>query len=78
MRRVLPTLPLLCKAFQIQILATTHSLEVVDACIAVLPPEESSLVLYRLPDRTANDKTIRRFDGPDVKLMRSEYGMEVR
>ena len=78
MSQVLPRLIDLCKAFNVQIIATTHSLEAIDGFIEGLDAAAAGPTLYRLPDRAAENKTVKRFEWSDVKLMRSEYGMEVR
>lgn len=60
-----------CREAGIQIFATTHSLEAVDAILEGVPAE--NLVLYRLHDGNA-----RRFGGDLLHISRLELGQEVR
>ena len=60
----------------VQIFATTHSLEAVDALLAV---NESALdlVLYRLEPKETQTKVVRH-DWNRLKRLREELGQEVR
>jgi hypothetical protein len=60
-----------CKEARVQVFATTHSLEAVDAVLATVPSED--LVLYRFRDGQA-----RRYDGDRLHFARVELGHEVR
>jgi predicted ATPase len=60
-----------CRDAGIQMFATTHSLEAVDAILEGVPPED--LVLYRLEQGKA-----RRFGGELLQISRLELGQEVR
>jgi hypothetical protein len=60
-----------CRESGIQLFATTHSLEAVDAMLA--GTEKQDLVLYRIREGTA-----RRLDGELLRMSRMELGQEVR
>lgn len=60
-----------CTEASIQLFATTHSLEAVDAMLAGASDED--LVLYRIQDSEA-----RRFSGRTLRLARHQFGQEVR
>lgn len=74
-----------CKEREIQLFATTHSLEAVDALLNYTSSQGTSngqswindLVLYRLENQ--NGKSLaRRFDADKLKILREELGQEVR
>jgi AAA15 family ATPase/GTPase len=60
-----------CQEIGIQLFATTHSLEAVDAMLE--GTEKQNLVLYRIREGRA-----RRFDGEILHMSRMELGQEVR
>ena len=60
-----------CRDSGIQLFATTHSLEAVDAMLA--GTEKQDLVLYRIREGRA-----RRLDGELLRMSRMELGQEVR
>jgi AAA15 family ATPase/GTPase len=60
-----------CRDSEIQLFATTHSLEAVDAILA--GTEKQDLVLYRIREGKA-----RRLDGDLLHMSRMELGQEVR
>jgi hypothetical protein len=60
-----------CRESGIQLFATTHSLEAVDAMLA--GTEKQDLVLYRIREGSA-----RRLDGELLRMSRMELGQEVR
>jgi hypothetical protein len=60
-----------CRDSEIQLFATTHSLEAVDAMLA--GPTNQDLVLYRIREGRA-----RRLDGELLRTSRMELGQEVR
>jgi AAA domain, putative AbiEii toxin, Type IV TA system len=65
-----------CKEMDVQLFATTHSLETVDALLEVTE-SSSELVLYRLESK--EDKTrVFRHDWNRLKRLREELGQEVR
>jgi predicted ATP-dependent endonuclease of OLD family len=64
------------KAMDVQIFATTHSLETVDALLAV-NKSASDLVLYRLEKKETQTKVVRH-DWSRLKRLRENLGMEVR
>nr|WP_287527629.1 AAA family ATPase [Okeania sp. SIO2C2] len=65
-----------CRKMNIQLFATTHSLETVDA---MLDASESTndLVLYRLYQKDMQTKTV-RIDQPKLGRVRENLGLEVR
>ncbi len=64
------------KEMNVQIFATTHSLEAVDALLAV-NENASDLVLYRLEPKETQTKVVRH-DWSRLKRLREELGQEVR
>jgi AAA15 family ATPase/GTPase len=64
------------KVMDVQIFATTHSLEAVDALLAV-NESASDLVLYRLEPKETQTKVVRH-DWSRLKRLRENLGMEVR
>ena len=65
-----------CKEMDVQLFATTHSLETVDALLEVIE-DESDLVLYRLEPKEMQTRVVRH-DGKRLKRLREELGQEVR
>lgn len=63
-----------CRALGVQLFATTHSLEAVDAIVEESAEARESLVAFVLkPDGPA-----RRVEGARLKTMREEYGFDIR
>ena len=65
-----------CTEMDVQLFATTHSLEAVDALLEVTE-SDSDLVLYRLEPREGKTKVVRH-DGHRLRRLREELGQEVR
>ena len=65
-----------CKEMNVQLFATTHSLEAVDALLAVTETA-SDLVLYRLEPKEIQTKVVRH-DWSRLKRLREDLGQEVR
>jgi energy-coupling factor transporter ATP-binding protein EcfA2 len=65
-----------CKEMDIQLFATTHSLEAVDALIKVTTTE-SDLVLYRIEPKSDHTRVIRH-PWDRLKRLREDLGQEVR
>ena len=65
-----------CKEMDVQLFATTHSLEAVDALLEVTE-HESDLVLYRLEPKEMQTRVVRH-DWDRLKRLREELGQEVR
>lgn len=65
-----------CKEMDVQLFATTHSLEAVDALLEVTE-YESDLVLYRLEPKEMQTRVVRH-DWDRLKRLREELGQEVR
>ena len=65
-----------CKEMDVQLFATTHSLEAVDALLDVTE-YESDLVLYRLEPKEMQTRVVRH-DWDRLKRLREELGQEVR
>jgi AAA15 family ATPase/GTPase len=65
-----------CKQMNVQLFATTHSLETVDAMLDA-SDSETDLVLYRLEKRESQTKAI-RLDRETLHIVRDELGQEVR
>jgi hypothetical protein len=60
-----------CRTNRVQLFATTHSLEAVDAMLEAVP--DNDVVLFRLKNGEA-----RRYDGKLLRTARMELGQEVR
>ena len=65
-----------CQQMDIQLFATTHSLETVDAVLDATEPE-TDLVLYRLEPQKLQTQTT-RIDGETLQRLRLDLGREVR
>ncbi|MFM7907086.1 MAG: hypothetical protein ACKPA9_18625 [Microcystis sp.] len=65
-----------CQKMNVQLFATTHSLEAVDALLEVTEPE-SDLVLYRLEPKENYTRVVRH-DWTRLKSLREDLGQEVR
>jgi AAA15 family ATPase/GTPase len=65
-----------CQVMNVQLFATTHSLEAVDALLEVTKSEEE-LVLYRLEPTEGNTR-VTRHDWDRLRILREELGQEVR
>ena len=65
-----------CKKMDIQLFATTHSLEVIDKLLSTTE-SSSDLVFYRLEPKKLQTKVIRH-DWNRLKILREELGQEVR
>lgn len=65
-----------CKELDVQLFATTHSLEAVDSLLEVTEAE-SDLVLHRLEPKETHTRVVRH-DWSRLKLLREDLGQEVR
>lgn len=65
-----------CIEMDVQLFATTHSLEAVDALLEVTE-SDSDLVLYRLEPKEDRTRVVRH-DGHRLRRLREELGQEVR
>lgn len=65
-----------CISNDVQLLATTHSLEALDAILEV-SREQTDFVIYRLQQDKEQTKAI-RFDKEMTLRLREELGMELR
>ncbi|WP_170319574.1 AAA family ATPase [Polyangium spumosum] len=66
-----------CAEHDVQVFATTHSLEALDAILAVDPTPEEDIVAYRL-ERDGDQTTARRYGEDLLKRIRYERGLDVR
>jgi hypothetical protein len=66
-----------CKQYDVQVFATTHSLEVVDAILGADDTREEDIVGFRL-ERGEGRTSARRFGEDLLKRMRYERGLDVR
>ncbi|HLL06516.1 MAG TPA: ATP-binding protein [Myxococcaceae bacterium] len=66
-----------CKQHNVQLFATTHSLEAVDAVLGVDTTAEEDIVGYRL-ERTEGRSVAKRFGEGMLKRLRYERGLDVR
>lgn len=66
-----------CKQFNVQLFATTHSLEAVDAILDADTTAEDDIVGYRLA-RTGEGVSAKRYSEGILKLLRHERGLDVR
>lgn len=65
-----------CKKFDVQLFATTHSLEAVDALLMAELDHPTDLAAFQLPDR--NSSRVKRFDGEILEGLRFERGLDIR
>lgn len=66
------------KEFNVQIIATTHSIEAVDAVLAASIGESSSLVAFQLPDRGKWNAKVKRFGEDVLEGIRTEMRADIR
>jgi ABC-type Na+ transport system ATPase subunit NatA len=65
-----------CRDMNVQLFASTHSLEAIDALIAsVQAPDD--LVMYRL-ERSNGEAQVKRFSHETLSVIREELGLEIR
>jgi len=64
-----------CKQYNIQLFATTHSLEAVDAILKAVSENSDDLVAYRL---APSNQPVKRFAGDLLYRIRYERGLDVR
>ncbi len=74
---VLETLRWAADRYNVQVFATTHSLEAVDAVIRSFNQDLSQLAGYHLPDR-GSEVGAKRMDGEFLKRVRLQRGLEIR
>jgi AAA15 family ATPase/GTPase len=63
-----------CRDYNVQLIATTHSLEALDALLASIPNDSDEIVAYRL----GAEGQIKRFGGNLLYRLRYERGLDVR
>jgi AAA15 family ATPase/GTPase len=66
-----------CREYNIQLFATTHSLEALDAVLATVPEDSDEIVSYRLPNPITGGQ-VKRFGGHLLQRLRYERGLDVR
>ncbi len=66
-----------CIDLEIQLFATTHSLEAVDAFLSAARGAESEIIVYRLPEPYSDNK-IKRFGTDLLNRLRYNRGLDVR
>jgi energy-coupling factor transporter ATP-binding protein EcfA2 len=67
----------ICRRQKIQVFATTHSLEALDAAVAALDGEYEDLAVFKLPAPMENP-SVKRLGGLEAARMRSESGFDLR
>jgi AAA15 family ATPase/GTPase len=68
-----------CKEFNVQLFATTHSLEAIDAILSADKENLNELITYRLEKKQTDGTTFaKRFIGDDMYSLRYELGQDVR
>lgn len=77
LKRVFSWLTEAASSLGVQIIATTHSLEAVDAISGSIPGPATNLVTYRL-DQTENGTESKRIHGDLLHRLRFERGLDVR
>ena len=65
------------RELRVQVVATTHSLEAVDAIALTIPDRLSDLVTFHL-DQTEQETRVKRIDGELLMRLRRERGLDVR
>jgi hypothetical protein len=66
-----------CKQYRVQLFATTHSLEAVDAILGADTTEQEDIVGFRL-ERTEERTVVKRYGEDLLKRLRYERGLDVR
>jgi AAA15 family ATPase/GTPase len=66
-----------CRAFNVQLFVTTHSLEAIDALLSAVEGHEDDISAYRLPAKASNE-VLARYSGKSLSKLRLHGGMEVR
>lgn len=66
-----------CHELNIQLFATTHSLEALDALLEADPTPVEDIVCYQLSHR-AYETTVKRFSENQIKRLRNERGLDLR
>ena len=66
-----------CRAAQVQLFVTTHSLEAVDAMLASVGDAVSDLVAYHLPPRDSGQAVL-RLGGKSIRDLRQVGGLDLR
>ena len=64
------------KYFDVQVFASTHSLEAIDAILSSSDDDLNELVVYQLPDR--GNEELKRFSGDLLHRLRFERGLDLR
>ncbi len=67
----------ICREHEVQLFATTHSLEAIDAMLAGAGEAVSDLVVFRLPG-AGTGTPVKRFAGELARNIRSEHGSDLR
>ena len=65
-----------CKYFDVQLFATTHSLEAIDALLTAQIDDPAEVVAFHLPEW--GEGTIKRFEGEILDNLRFERGLDIR
>ena len=78
-RKLLPALLIYMFGNNIQVFATTHSLDALDAVLEVnnMLGSSTPVSVYRLPEPGGANE-VRRFSGQDAERIRTEYGYDLR
>jgi hypothetical protein len=63
--------------YKVQVFATTHSLEALDAVLSAKREQLSDLALYRLPPQDSG-RRVARYEGKDAYSIRYNSGLELR
>jgi AAA domain, putative AbiEii toxin, Type IV TA system len=66
-----------CRAYDVQLFATTHSLEALDAILAADKENLGTIVGYRFPS-PEHATPVRRYEGEQLSRLRFERGLDVR
>jgi energy-coupling factor transporter ATP-binding protein EcfA2 len=77
LNRVLGWLARVARELRVQVVATTHSLEAVDAIALAIQDTAPDLVTFHL-DQTKEQTTVKRIDADLLSRLRSERGLDVR
>jgi AAA15 family ATPase/GTPase len=76
-QRVLRVVFRACQHFNVQVFATTHSLEAIDSVLRIEEASLDDIAVFRLPSQTT-DSVVTRYSGQGLYELRYESGMEVR
>jgi AAA15 family ATPase/GTPase len=65
-----------CEFLDVQLFATTHSLEAIDALLTAQHDDGAAVVVFHLPE--PGGEVVKRFEGEVLDNLRFERGLDIR